>query len=288
MTAPQPLVRVPVRLTGAILVGLSCSVAAISGATYDELRAAAVKACQAIDPSQSRSGLFGNPDGYRSYYVQPECFQRAAVEFRDPALCSLVKRRLSFFSSSWGYSPPNCLKLVADGVAADRAAIEDIKRKYLQAPVRLHDFRLERNGNGRDFDIIPVFGGGFASGYTLQFEILDGHRSVLIDRSGFHLDGNSNIRMFVRHRELVMRFPEFVRNRPYTVRASLVLAIGHGSQSGQWSDTFLDRVFPIRERSPSRWTSKSAFSDWPCGALLFTHASIDHAPSHGGLRRQLR
>ena len=158
MTAPQPLVRVLVRLTVAILVGLSCSVAAISGATYDELRAAAVKACQAIDPSQSRSGLFGNPDGYRSYYVQSECFQRAAVEFRDPALCSLVKRRLSFFSSSWGYSPPNCLKLVAEGVAADRAAIEDIKRKYLQAPVRLHDFRLERNGNGRDFDIIPVFG----------------------------------------------------------------------------------------------------------------------------------
>ena len=148
------------RLSLATVVGLSCGVGTGFSASYDELRAAAIKTCQAIDPAESRSGLIGNPDGYRSYYVQSECFQRAAVEFRDNALCSRVRRRYSFFSSSWGYSTAQCEKLVAEGAAADRATVEDIKRRYLQGPVRLREFRVERNGNGRDFDIIPLFGDG--------------------------------------------------------------------------------------------------------------------------------
>jgi hypothetical protein len=243
--------RLQARLSLATVVGLSCGVGAGFSATYDELRAAAIKTCQAIDPAEYRSGLIGNPDGYRSYYVQSECFQRVAVEFRDNALCSRVRRRYSFFSSSWGYSTAQCEKLVAEGAAADRATVEDIKRRYLQGPVRLREFRVERHGNGRDFDIIPLFSDGFAHSYVLQLDILAAGGTVLLDRSSFHLTGRDEIRLFVRQSDLVRRFPELTRNQPYTVRATLVLDVGHGGPSGHWSDTFLERVFPVRERSQS-------------------------------------
>ena len=251
MTAGQSRGRLLARLSLPTLIGLFCGVAPAFGATYDELRAAAVKTCQAIDPSDYRSGLYGNPDGYRSFYIQSECFQRAAIEFRDLKLCSFVRRRYSFFSSSWGYSSTQCLKLVAEGVATDRTFVEDIKRRYVQGPIRLRDFRVERNGNGRDYDIIPIFGDGFAHSYVLQLDILAASSPVLLERSSFHLTGSNEIRLFVRHGDLIGRFPGLTRNRPYTVRATLVLDIGNGGGSGYWSDAFLEGVYPIRDRSQS-------------------------------------
>jgi hypothetical protein len=103
-------------------------------ASYDDMRAAAVARCKQIDPAEYQTGLFFNPDGYRSYYVRSECFQRTAVEFRDPALCAEVKRRYALFSSSWGYSSAHCRELVADGMAADRARLEQTKHRYNEAP----------------------------------------------------------------------------------------------------------------------------------------------------------
>jgi hypothetical protein len=136
-----------------------CSETAALSASYDELKAAALKSCQAIDSAAYQTGLFFNPDGYRSYYVRSECFQRTAVQFRDETLCAQVKQRYSLFSSSWGYSKARCAELVRAGVAADEQTLKETKQRYQQGAVRLRDFRLERNGNGRDFDIIPSFAG---------------------------------------------------------------------------------------------------------------------------------
>jgi hypothetical protein len=222
------------------------------GASYEELRSAAVGKCQATDPSAYQSGLFFNPDGYRSYYVRSECFQSTAVRFRDETLCAQVRQRYSLLSSSWGYSAARCRQLVEEGAAADRNALEEMKRLYTSGAVRLRDFRLERNGNGRDFDIIPSFVGEYAHGYILRFEIIQtetGKQPALLHSSGFYLDGNSNIRIFVRQSDLRKGFPELSLNHPYTVRATLVLDIGNGGQSGQWSDAFIERVFPTRART---------------------------------------
>lgn len=61
---------------------------------------AALKQGQAIDPAEYQSGLFFNPDGYRSYYVRSECFQKTAVQFRDDALCADVRQWVSLLSDA--------------------------------------------------------------------------------------------------------------------------------------------------------------------------------------------
>lgn len=126
---------------------------------YDALRAAAISTCQSVDAEEYQSGHFFNPDGYRSYYAKSLCYQKAAVTFRDIELCDLVKRRRAPFSSSWGYSKSNCRKLVSEGIAQDREAIDRMKQDYQQGHVQLAGFRIERDGNGRDIDIIPEFSG---------------------------------------------------------------------------------------------------------------------------------
>lgn len=232
---------------------LLLSPAAVFPATYEDQKQAAVKTCRAIDPSEYQSGLIFNPDGHRSYYVRSECFQRAAVRFRDRALCREVKERRSLFSSSWGYSPARCRALVEAGMAADRKTLEEIKEKYSRGAVRLRDFRVERNGNGRDFDILPSFEGDYGHGHTLRFELIPspGKSAVLFHSAGYYIDGASNLRIFVTQEEIRRRFAEFAFDRPYDVRATLIFEIGNGGPSGLWSDAFIEQVFPQRQRSQS-------------------------------------
>lgn len=198
------------------LLGLALGAPAAWSAGYEELRAAAVESCRAIDPAEYRSGLLFNPDGHHSYYVRSECFQRTAVQFRDVALCAEVKRRYALFSSSWGYSARRCRELVAEGTAADRAHLEEIRERHRLGAVRLRDFRIERNGNGRDY-----------------------------------VDGASELRIFLRQAEIRQQIPDFALGRAYTVRATLVLDLGHGGPAGYRSDAFVEAVFPARERSQS-------------------------------------
>jgi len=219
---------------------------------YADMRSRAVQACTAIDPSQSQSGLVFNPDGYRSYYVRSKCFQEAAIEFRDSTLCANVKERRALLSSGWGYTTARCRQLVSEGLAGDRKALESMKSLYRTGGITLSDFRLERNGNGRDFDIIPAFTGTDAYGYTLTFEILmPSGSSVLLHSSGYHLDAASNLRIYVRQADVRQRFPGFALNRSYPVRATVTLDVGFGGQGGYWNPAFIEGVFPARERTRS-------------------------------------
>jgi hypothetical protein len=219
---------------------------------YATRRSTAKQQCEAINPGESQTGLAFNPDGYRSYYVQSECFQRAAVQFRDASLCDRVRRRWSILWSSWGVSSAQCQKLVSQGVAADRAEILQEKRRYEAGPPRLQTFRIERNGNGRDFDILPDFTSGYAHGYTLTFEIVGvREQPILLHSDGYYLDASSRLRIFVRQSEIRARFPEFELSRPYKVRATVTLSIGNGGLAGYWSDEFLENNFPTGSRTQS-------------------------------------
>ncbi len=230
------------------------AVAAGAGTDYIALREASVRRCEGIDPAKYQSGLLFNPEGYRSYYERSQCLQSAAVLFRDESMCEQVRRRSSLFFSSWGVSPEQCHKLVAEGVTADRATLEQMKRLYASDPIRLRDLHVERNGNGRDFDFIPVFSGSYAHGYTLTFEIMQAGSAdtpVLLHSSGYYVDGTSKLRIYVRQADIRKVFPDFAPNRRYRVRATVTLDVGSGGVAGYWSDAFIEQTFPVRERTHS-------------------------------------
>jgi hypothetical protein len=219
---------------------------------YAQRKAAAIHHCDTISPSEYQTGLAFNPDGYKSYYVQSECLQNAAVQFRDNSICDRVRRRWSLLWSNWGVSTAQCRKLVAQGIAADRAELELEKHRYSAGPPQLTSFRIQRNGNGRDFDILPAFTSGYSHGYTLTFEIFgDRDQPILLHSDGYYLDQNSSLRIFVRQSDIRARFPEFQLGYLYKVRATVTLSIGNGGLSGYWSDEFLESVFPSRMRSQS-------------------------------------
>jgi hypothetical protein len=122
--------------------------------------------------------------------------------------------------------------------------------RYQRGAVRLRDFRLERNGNGRHFDIVPSFAGDYAHGYIFRAELFQGsQQTALLHSSGYYVDGSSDLRIFLPLEEIRAQCPNFAPGRRYTVRATLILDIGTGGQSGRWSDAFIERVFPVRERS---------------------------------------
>ena len=220
---------------------------------YEQQHAAAVRTCEAISSREHQSGLYFNPDGYRSYYLRSQCIQNAAVKFRDVKLCARVRQRRALFSSSWGYSESNCKKKAEEAISKDREAIERIKKDYEQGHVRLSDFRIERNGNGRDFDFIPDFTGTGAHAYMLVFEIIpedSGLSPVLLNASGFYLEGETNnIRIYVTQDEIRKRFQGFSLDESLQVRATLVYSIGTGSYSGKWSNAFIESRFPVRTRT---------------------------------------
>ena len=242
------------RWVSAGLLGLVLGARAALSTGYEELLAASVERCRAIDPDEYQSGLFFNPDGYRSYYVRSECFQRVAVEFRDADLCGEVKRRYSLLSSSWGYSRKRCRELVAEGVAADRRALEETRVRHRVGAVRLRDFRVERNGNGRDFDVVPSFTGSEGHGHRFRLEAVGagpGGKDALLHESGYYVDGGDSLRIFLQQAEIRQQIPDFALGRPYTVRATLVFDVGYGGSPGYWSDAFVESVFPLRERTQS-------------------------------------
>jgi hypothetical protein len=220
---------------------------------FHVLRAAAVSTCQAIDAGEYQTGLFFNPDEYRSYYARSLCYQNAAITFGDIKLCDLVKQRRALFSSSWGYSKSNCRKLVSDGIAKDREAIDRMKQDYQQGHVQLAGFRIERDGNGRDMDIIPEFPGEGAHACELRLEILRKDSAappVLIDASRFSLKGAvDTVRIYVRTDDIRRRFQGFALNQTWPVRATLIYSAGTGTCQDQWSPAFIESRFPVKERA---------------------------------------
>jgi hypothetical protein len=231
------------------LVCVTLAMASAFASDYTERRATAVQTCEKIDRGESQTGLLMNPEGYRSYYVGSQCLQKVAVDFRDPSLCSQVRRRWSVFSS-WGISSSNCRKLVTAKAAADRISLEELKRAYAAGAMHLDSLRIERNGNGRDFDFLPTFSGTHAHGYRLTFEILPpNHAPVVIHSSGHYVDSASNLRIYIRQSDIRERFPEFEMNHRYQVRATATLSVPLGDMDGLWPDSFTESIFPARERS---------------------------------------
>ncbi|MBT8145448.1 MAG: hypothetical protein KJN90_01265, partial [Gammaproteobacteria bacterium] len=89
-------------------VAIGWSSVALAATEYDSSLVKRVASCREIDADEYQTGLLLNPEGYRTYYTRSACFQRLAIEYRNPDLCREVRRRYALFSSGWGYSARNC------------------------------------------------------------------------------------------------------------------------------------------------------------------------------------
>ena len=220
--------------------------------SYAAARTAAIANCDAIDANAYQSGLAFNPDGYRSYYTQSECLQRTAVRFRDLELCGRVRQRRALLSSSWGYSPANCRTLVTQGVEADRRELEEIRRQYQSGVVVLRDFTLRRNGNGRDYEVLPAFEGVNGHGYIITVEIVgeDG-KAVAIHSNGYYADPRSSLSLFIPVQDIRTRLAAFVPGRTYQLRVTATFSLPGASDARFMSETFVEQLFPLRDRTRS-------------------------------------
>jgi hypothetical protein len=235
----------------AVALSIAHTSAQTPAPTYDTAKATAIRTCEAIDAGEYQTGLAFNPDGYRSFYVRSQCLQNAAVHFRDLTVCDRVRQRRALLWSSWGYSPANCRTLVGRAVDADRVEIAEIRSRYAGS-MKLRDFRIERNANGRDYDVVPSFDGADGHGYTIAIEIVppDG-RPIAVHADGYYVDPRSELRLFIRQQDIRARVPSFEPGRSYQVRATATFTLPAGGSSRFMSDAFLEGVFPLRERTRS-------------------------------------
>lgn len=121
----------------------------------------------------------------------------------------------------------NCRRLVHGQTETDRRALEHLKAAYASGRLELKDLRVERNGNGRDFDLVPTFGGTGKGSYLLTIEILPGNsRSpVPVYSAGHYVEPDANLRLYVTGAEIRRRLPDFVPGGRYTVRTTMTLSV---------------------------------------------------------------
>lgn len=231
-----------------ILLLIAASVAVVAE-DFEAERQRAVTTCMQIDADAYQSNLWLNPAGYRGYYERSRCLQQAAIEFRDRDICNDVKELFALLSSTWGYSESNCRKLVEEKLVNDKQALQDLKRRYMDGPVRLLSIRIEQNGNGRDYDIIPSFSDGWSTGYHLTIAVVDGSRVVPVLNHGGYVEGaGTRLRLYLPRRDLVARFADVEFNRSYPLRVMMTLSIGTRKADGWLRQDVIDEVFPLPER----------------------------------------
>lgn len=230
---------------------LVCVSNAASAFDYNKRLRGEINVCDKIDPNEHVSGLYNNPEGFRSFYKHSACIQRVATRFRDKSLCDRVRRKYGFFNSSWGYSESTCEDLVKKGVEKDRGNLLAIRDKYRRGPVTLSSLKIEQNGNRRDYDFVPSFADGFQSGYTLEVWLTDnsGGEHLLLTHGAYLRGTTDNIRIFRRRSELQSRFRGLQVGTPYQLEARLILSIGIGGPAGWLRDDLVEEVFPANQRT---------------------------------------
>lgn len=138
---------------------------------------------------------------------------------------------------------------MAQAVEGHRKEIGRIRREYLTSSMVLRDVHVQRNGNGRDYDVTPSFEGTDGHGYMIVVEIVPtGGRPIVVHSNGYYVDPRSALRLFIRQQDIRAVFPAFELGRRYQVRTTATFTLPAGGGSRFMSDAFLETAFPLRER----------------------------------------
>jgi len=213
-----------------------------------------INRCEAIPAGEYSSGLLFNPSGYQTFYHRSECFQKLAIEERDPVLCDRVRERDSWLFEGWYVSASNCRKLVKARQDADIREFASLDPRSIN---RLTGLEINRNGNGRDFDLLVTTKGHFPGEYLLEiFFDRPGHSPALLYRETVHgglLDGTRIL--LLREEKLREVLGGKVPAGPGFLRSELRLLLTEGNR-------FFYHRLPINRLS-SNLTIPVDFADLP-------------------------
>jgi len=172
----------------------------------------------AIPPRKAVSWLLFNPTGMQTYYERSRCLQETAVRLRAPALCNGVRERKSWFLDGSAYSPLACRAAVREQEQQDAASA-----KTLRAPQALRRVWIERNGNGRDFDVHLLTSGGAGGGLHLRLSLLDagGVEHILRDGAQPMDDQPGELNLLLPAADLRRAWRESSHAGPIRLRARL-------------------------------------------------------------------
>jgi hypothetical protein len=188
--------------------------------------------CMAIPPRKAASWLLFNPTGMQTYYALARCLQEAAVQLRAPALCSGVRERKAWFLDGSAYSPSACLAAVRHRKQRDASAA-----KNLHAPQALQRVWIERNDNGRDFDVHLLTSGGAGGGLHLRLSLLDavGIEHVLRDGTQPMDDKPGELNLLLPAADLRRAWRESSHAGPIRLRARLQRIPGNDDERAVFS-----------------------------------------------------
>lgn len=211
------------RRVAVLAIALLVGAGAMATDRFGDRKARRLARCMAIPANEYSTGLLFNPSGYQTMYHRSQCLQDLAVDERDRALCDEVRERRSLLFDGSGVSPAHCRDLVAARMAADTKDLEALDAGAIH---RIETLAIERDGNGRDFDLVVTTSGSLSTGYEL--------RIVARDESGasieiFSNDGNPGAsgsrRIFLlRAAELAEKLGKDWAAKTWTIVATLALA----------------------------------------------------------------
>ncbi len=229
-----------------------------SGAHADrfaERKQQSIERCQAIDEKAYRTGMIFNPKGQVTMFERSRCFQKLAVEERDPLLCGKVVEKKSWFFDGSAISEVSCRNLVARRIEMDaqESALKDFSLLH-----RLRSAAFARNGNGKDFNFELKTEGSMSGAYELAllFSPASGGETVLIEDETNQFGGTDSRRIFLLRRSLLrQRLGETFQQTEWTAIVTLQFA------KTQYNRFYYDAI-PTEFRS-SRLEKRLRFADLP-------------------------
>lgn len=201
----------------AFLVGIFPSPAAADEIT--EKKQAQIESCEAIPNSDASTWLIFNPSDMQTMNHRSRCFQSLAIAERDVSLCQRVVEKKSFFLDGSGISPERCRERVARRKAKDR---QEFMQKDFTELHRLTTLTFQRNGNGRDFDLIIETVGEMAGKYQLIVYLTfpNGRQITVLDDKTSYGTNTSKRYLLLRAAELSQKLydPDLQKNYPGLAR----------------------------------------------------------------------
>lgn len=194
-----------------------------AGDEFAARKARRLAECMAIPANEYSTGMIFNPRGYRTMYHRSQCIQSLAVEERDADLCADVRERKSLLFDGSGVSPAHCRELVAGKRSEDEAALESFP---LAGTHRIDAIEIERDGNGRDFDLVVSTRGSLPYRYDLR---ITAHVSagkpveIVNDNAGLGSTASRRI-LLLRAADLADALGDGWRQKAWTIVATLTLA----------------------------------------------------------------